>query len=1308
MVPRTVLTRSGPILVNTVRPVNTVQSRTTVNNARPMKNVINNAYSTTRRPFNKITTANNSNFTKKVNTVKGTRVNTARPKAVISAVKGNKRNAIKASTCWVWRPKHKILDHGNPQQDLNNKGVIDSGCSRYMTRNRSYLTDYEEIDRGFVAFGGNSKGGKITGKGIENLIDLRVKVIRCDNGTEFKNKVMNQFYEMKGIKREFSVARTPQQNRVAERKNRILIEAARTMLADSKLPTTFWAEVVNTACRKPSLSFMRPFGCPVTILNTIDHLGKFDGKANEGFFVGYSTNSKAFRVFNSKTRIVEENMHVQFSENTSNIVGSGPNWLFDIDALTNSMNYKPVVAGNQSNDSRSTVLFSSKDSPDAGFKPLGEEEKNDVEDPGNESGNPTKGKDSEVPSTDEPRINQELYASINITNNINIVGNGNSTNNVNAISSTINTAGIEVNVVDLKTSIELLNDPNMPELEDIVYSNDDEDVGAEADMNNLDVFMPVSPIPTTRIHKDHLVEQIIGDLNSAPQTKRMTKNFKEHGLFSSVQQRTNHKDFQNCLFVCFLSQEEPKKVIQALKDPSWIEAMQDELLQFKLQKVWTLVDLPNGKKAIGTKWVYRKKKDERGIVIKNKARLMDVKSAFLYGKIKEEVYVCQPPGFEDPDFLDRVYKVENALYELHQAPKAWSTKKNLCTEFEKMMHKKFQMSSMGELTFFLGLQVKQKEDGIFISQDKYVTEILKKFGFSDVKTANTPMETHKPLLKDADGEDKGIGVNAGDSKLVLLSINLLLLEKVNAARHNLLLLVATAKVKTVNGEVQLHALVDRKKVIITESTIRRDLQLEDAEGFLFSLMEVFDSYYSAMPNVVKNVDSSVKFLMYPRFVQVFLDKQVGDMSTHDEIFVTPSHTKKVFGNMNRVGKGFSRAVTPLFPAMMVQAQEEMGEGLAMPTDPHHTPIIQSSTSQPQKKQSRRKQRKDTKIPQSNGPTEPDISKIEFLEAVNDQRPGLEIMGATQGLEEPIADEAANEENVPTQSNDPPLSRVNTLGSGEDRLKLKELTDLCTKLSDRVLDLKTTKTAQAKEIASLKKRVKKLERKRKSKTPGMKKLFKIGRSAQVVSSEDKCLGNQEDASKQGRKIDDIDKDAEVTLVNETQGRYDDAQMFDTDPGESTTRTTLTPLPSNIKDKGKPKMIKPKKPLKKKEQIRLDEELAFRLQAKEEEQARLAREKVDNVEEANISWDNVQAMIEADRLLAKRLQARKNEELTDEEKARLFVELLDKRKKHFAALRAQEKRNKPSTKAQKKSTMSTYLKHMAGYKQSQLKNKSFAEI
>ncbi|GJX30573.1 hypothetical protein Tco_0238652 [Tanacetum coccineum] len=170
MVPRTVLTRSGPISLSTARPVNTVQPRIAMNNAGPMKNVINNAYSTARRPFNKITATNNCNFTKKVNTVKGTRVNTGRPKIVLSAVKVNKGNVVKTSACWVWRSKHKVLDHvsknNGASMSFKRFNYIDAqGRSKYMTGDRSYLTDYEEIDGGFVAFGGNSKGGKITRKG---------------------------------------------------------------------------------------------------------------------------------------------------------------------------------------------------------------------------------------------------------------------------------------------------------------------------------------------------------------------------------------------------------------------------------------------------------------------------------------------------------------------------------------------------------------------------------------------------------------------------------------------------------------------------------------------------------------------------------------------------------------------------------------------------------------------------------------------------------------------------------------------------------------------------------------------------------------------------------------------------------------------------------------------------------------------------------------------------------------------------------------------------------------------------------------
>ncbi|GJX80113.1 hypothetical protein Tco_0328262 [Tanacetum coccineum] len=438
---------------------------------------------------------------------------------------------------------------------------------------------------------------------------------------------------------------------------------------------------------------------------------------------------------------------------------------------------------------------------------------------------------------------------------------------------------------------------------------------------------------------------------------------------------------------------------------------------------------------------------------------------------------------------------------------------------------------------------------------------------------------------------------------------------------------------------------------------------------------------------------TVNLIIYCSCIKQFWDT-VKAKTVNGEVQLQALVDKKkltLMGNIKREGKGFSGRVTPLFQTMMVQAHEEVCKGSKIPTDPHHTPIIQPSTSQPQKKQSRRKQRKDTEIPQSNG------------------------------LTEHIADKVANEENVPTQSNDPPLSRVNTLGSGEDRLSLKELMDLCTKLSNRVLDLETTKTAQAKDIASLKKRIKKLERKRKLKTSGMKTLFKIGRSTQVVSSEDEGLGDQEDASKQGRKIADIDADAEEVEVEKVAStaeitteeitlaqalaelRSVKPKVVVQEPVQSTTTTTPsaiprakgivfheqeqapTPIvssqqPTQIKDKGKGKMVEePMKKISKKELLKLDEELAFKLQAEEEEQARLAREK-----------------------------AEKQEELTDEEKEKLFVELLEKRKKHFAALRAQEKRNKPPTKAQKKSTMSTYLKHMAGYKQSQLKNKSFAEI
>ncbi|GKC03275.1 putative ribonuclease H-like domain-containing protein [Tanacetum coccineum] len=317
-------------------------------------------------------------------------------------------------------------------------------------------------------------------------------------------------------------------------------------------------------------------------------------------------------------------------------------------------------------------------------------------------------------------------------------GPKNSSQDVNTVGPSINTASSNINTGSL--NINIVSPPVTTAPLEATHADFFGDE-IELDMSNITNTYLVPTTLSTRIHKDHSLDHVIGNVQSGVQTRRMARA-----------QECN-PDLHTCLFACFLSQEEPKNVIQALKDPSWIEAMQEELLQFKLQQVWTLVDLPSGKRAIETKWVYRNKKDKRVARIES-IRLflacasfkdfvmyqMDVKSAFLYVKIEEEVYVCQPSGFEDPEFPDKVYKVEKALYGLHQAPIYWTM------DFR-------EMSSMGELTFFLGLQVTQKDDRIFISQDKYVDEILKKFGFSTVKTASTPMETSKTLLKDAEAED---------------------------------------------------------------------------------------------------------------------------------------------------------------------------------------------------------------------------------------------------------------------------------------------------------------------------------------------------------------------------------------------------------------------------------------------------------------------------------------------------------------------------------------------------------------------------
>ncbi|GJY89252.1 putative ribonuclease H-like domain-containing protein [Tanacetum coccineum] len=420
---RAVLIKSGLVSINTARQVNAAHSKTTMNAARPMAYLSKKANSTVERPIHKKTTFKNNNINQMVNTIRGNNFNTARLKAVVNAVKGNNFNVVKASACWVWKPKHKVLDH--------------------VSKHNSASITLKKFD--YIDAQGRSK-----------------------------------YFEDK-----FSIARTPSTNGVVERRYRTTNLRLLGLLADSK--------------------------CLVAILNTIDHLGKFDRKADKGFFIRYSLNSKAFRVFNNRTRIVKENLHIRFSDSTPNVVGSGPDWLFDIDALTRTMNYEPVVAGTQSNDFAGT-----KSSDNAGkarketehvknyiFLPLltidppySQDLKSSHDDRSKPSSDNGK-KDDEDPRKESECNDQEKEDNVNNTNNVNVAG--------------IN----EVNVVGGKTSIELPFDPNMPALEDYSifdFSRDDEDVGAEADMNNLDTTIQGSPIPTTRIHKDHLLDQLIGDL----------------------------------------------------------------------------------------------------------------------------------------------------------------------------------------------------------------------------------------------------------------------------------------------------------------------------------------------------------------------------------------------------------------------------------------------------------------------------------------------------------------------------------------------------------------------------------------------------------------------------------------------------------------------------------------------------------------------------------------------------------------------------------------------------------------------------
>ncbi|GJW91073.1 hypothetical protein Tco_0168626 [Tanacetum coccineum] len=444
----------------------------------------------------------------------------------------------------------------------------------------------------------------------------------------------------------------------------------------------------------------------------------------------------------------------------------------------------------------------------------------------------------------------------------------------------------------------------------------------------------------------------------------------------------------------------------------------------------------------------------------------------------------------------------------------------------------------------------------------------------------------------------------------------------------------TAKVKTINGEVQIQALVDKKKVIITETSVRSDLQLEDAKGTeCLPNATIFEQLtLMGYENLTKKL-TFYKAFFSPQW-KFLIHKVLQCLSAKTTAW------NEFSNNMASAGKDFSSRDTPLFPTMIVQAQEQVGE-------------------------------------------------------------------------EPVTNDTKNVESVPTHPNDPLLS-------GEDRLKLNELMVLCTSLSQRVLDLEKIKTSQAAEITELKERVKKLENKGGSRTHRLRRLYKVGRSTRVVSSKDEGLGDQEDASKQRRKIDEIDQDAEVTLVDETQGRYDDNLMFDTgvldneqdmaekevdmaekdvstadlvtivgevvttanvvvSTDEVTTNSTITTIVDELTLAQTLIEIKAAKP--KARGVIVQEPSEFTTTTSPSQPLQLPRDK-----------DKGKAkMVEPEKPLKKKDHI-----------------MFDKEEDHFARLRAEEQRRKPPTKAKKRNTMSTYLENMDGYKHNQLKNKSFEDI
>nr|GEX16614.1 putative ribonuclease H-like domain-containing protein [Tanacetum cinerariifolium] len=923
-----------------------------------------------------------------------------------------------------------------------------------LRTNNQKSRDFKELNGGYVAFGENPKGGKIPGKDTECVI------LYSDYKLPNENQVLLR------VPRENNMYNVDLNNVVPSGDLTCLF--AKATLDESNL----WHK------RLEHINF-----------KTINKLVK-----------GNLVRGLPSKIFENRHTCVACQKGKQHKASWI-----GPKWLFDFDTLTMSMNYQPVVAGNQPNDNacikenlnvgkvrKETVsaqqyvlvpLWSTglqdpqNTDDDAAFDV--KENKNDAYVSANGSdktdnkkhGEKAKRDDRGKSYVDSPTGVKDLRAefeefSFNSTNRVNAVSapvtaagpnSTNITNSFNTVSPSDTAVSLNIGIARKSSFVDpskYLDDLDMPKLEDIVYLDDEEDVGAGADLSNLKTNISVSPILTTRVHKDHPVTQIIGDLTSAPQTRSMTRMVKEKGGLHQI----NDEDFHTYL--------------------------------------------PKGKRAIGSKWVFKNKKDERGIVIRNKARIvtqghtqeegidynevfalvarikaiwlflsyacfmgfkvyqMDVKSAFLYGTIKEEVYVCQPLGFEDLDYPDQVYKVVKALYGLHHAPRAWSmigssmyrtlSRPDImfvvcaCARFQvtaKVSHLHAVKRIFRYLKGKPHLGLWYPEDSPFNLVAYFDSDYVR--ASLDRKSTTGGCQFLAVVLKFMDSKSVA-GLWGEKSSMKLLEWNLhvhnyfkcwsnttpqivinspCLTDIKNRLFQSKCKELASLKQTTLGKDTSNSFMAGGlpktkcKKVVVSEDVVRRDLHLDDADGVeCLPNEEIFAdlarmgykkpppklTFYKVM---VRNVDSPSKFLMYPHFIQVVINNQVDDLTSHNTRYTSPALTQKVFANMRRVGK--EPVEVPNAPA---------------PPSPINAP----------------------------SPTSQDLTPTHHASPPQEQ---------------------------PSSPHDSTISLLNTL------------METCASLSHKVAEFQHDKHTQALKILKLKKKVKKLEKKKRSKHLGLKRVRK---------------------------------------------------------------------------------------------------------------------------------------------------------------------------------------------------------------------------